>query len=718
MKYDGQKIRCQSIEDNIVELTFDAKGASVNKFDRQTLAELREVVDQLQADSSVQGLLVTSGKGVFIVGADITEFLEYFATPKEEILKWIKSANAIFSDLEDLNFPSVTAINGFALGGGFEVALATAFRVMSTKARVGQPEVKLGIIPGFGGTARLPRVIGADNAIEWIAMGKEYNAEVAFQTGAVDAAVAPEKLREAATHMLKRAISGGLDWQARQQEKRDPLKLNQIEGLMVFKGAAAFISGQAGPNYPAPLKAVEVMEAGATQGREKALEKENQGFADLAKDPVAGNLVSVFLNDQSLKKIAKKFQKAASPINSAAVIGAGIMGGGIAYQSASKGTPIVMKDINMEAVNAGLSEAAKLLNKQIARGRLTPEKMAKTLNMIQGTLSYEAIKNVDIVVEAVVENLQIKKSVLAEIENLLREDTVLTSNTSTLSITKLAEDLKRPELFCGMHFFNPVHRMPLVEVIRGEKTSDRAVAQAVGYAASMGKSPLVVNDCPGFLVNRILAPYFAGFMGLLSNGIDFQRIDKLMEIFGWPMGPAYLLDVIGLDTAYHVEEVMSAGFPDRMKNEEKTASGIMYENERYGQKNGKGFYGYTMDKKGRPKKSADPAVPELLQPLVKHKMEATDEEIIKRMMLPMIIESSRCLEENIVNSPQEVDMGCIYGIGFPPYRGGLMKYADSLGMAALCEKAEKYAAASPLYQPTEQIRRLAKEGKGFYDQSQ
>ncbi|MBF0277379.1 MAG: fatty acid oxidation complex subunit alpha FadB [SAR324 cluster bacterium] len=717
MNYDGQKIRCQSIENQIAELTFDAKEDSVNKFDRQTLAELREVVDLLQTDNSVKGLLLSSGKNVFIVGADITEFLGYFAAPKEEIVEWLKTANAIFSDLEDLNFPSVTAINGFALGGGFEVALATCYRVMSTNAKVGQPEIKLGIIPGFGGTVRLPRVIGADNAIEWIAAGKEYRADAAFQTGAVNAAVAPEKLREAALHMLKRAISGELDWKSKQQEKRAPLKLNQIEGLMVFEGAKAFITGQAGPNYPAPVKSVEVMQAGSTQERGKALEKEHAVFADLAKNPVAGNLVSLFLNDQLLKKIAKKFQKTATPIHSAAVLGAGIMGGGIAYQSASRGTPIVMKDINADAINAGLAEASKLLNKQVERGRLNSEKMAETLNKIRGTLSYEDIAGVDIVVEAVVENFKIKKTVLGEVEKLLEENTVLTSNTSTLSISKLAEDLKRPELFCGMHFFNPVHRMPLVEVIRGEKTSDRAIAQAVGYAVSMGKSPLVVNDCPGFLINRILAPYFAGFVNLLSKGVDFQRIDKLMEKFGWPMGPAYLLDVIGLDTAFHVEEVMSEGFPDRMKSEGKTPSGIMYDNKRFGQKNGKGFYAYTLDKKGKPKKSADPAALELLQPLVKEVVETTDDEIIEQMMLPMIIEGSRCLEEGIVDSPQEVDMGCIYGIGFPPFRGGLMKYADSIGLASLCEKAERYKSAGQLYQATEQIRALAKEGKGFYDRS-
>ena len=584
MNYEGQTIRCQLLEEGIVELIFDAKGGSVNKFDRKTLTELREVTDQLKGDSTIRGLLVSSAKDAFIVGADVTEFLNYFGSSEEEIIAWLKTANAIFCDLEDLDFPSVCAFNGYALGGGLEMGLATTYRIMSHNAKVGQPEVKLGIIPGFGGTVRLPRVIGADNAIEWIAGGKEYNAKDAFQHGIVEAVVEPEKLRDAALHLLRQAISGKLDWKAKRQEKLEPLNLDTMEGLMVFEGGKIFVSGEAGPHYPAPVKAVEVMQSAATHGREKALDLEHQGFSKLAKTSVAANLVSLFLNDQHLKKNAKKYQKSVVPIQSAAVLGAGIMGGGIAYQSAYRGIPVVMKDVDTKATNAGLSHSAMLLDSQISRGRIDVEKMATILNRIQTTHSYEDIKVADIIVEAVAENLELKKKVLMETEAMMRNEAILTSNTSTLSITKLAEGLKRPESFCGMHFFNPVHRMPLVEVIRGEQSGEQAIAQAVGYATVLGKSPLVVNDCPGFLINRILAPYFAGFMGLLGHGVDFKRIDKVMEKFGWPMGPAHLLDVIGLDTATHVEEVMAQGFPDRMKSEAKSAVVILCENGRFGQK--------------------------------------------------------------------------------------------------------------------------------------
>ena len=716
MNYEGETIRCQSLEDGVVELIFDAREGPVNKFDRKTLSELREVANQLKGDMSIKGLLVSSAKSVFIVGADISEFSDYFSSSEDEIVAWLKTTNAIFCDLEDLDFPSVTAFNGYALGGGLEMGLATTYRIMSTKAKVGQPEVKLGVIPGFGGTVRLPRVIGADNAIEWIAGGKEYNAVAAFRNGVVEAVVEPEKLREAALHLLRQAISGKLDWKAKRQEKLAPLTLDPMEGLMVFEGGKIFVSGEAGPHYPAPLKAVEVMQAAAPHSRDKALTLEHQSFSKLAKTTVAANLVSLFLNDQYLKKSANNYQKSTVPIQSAAVLGAGIMGAGIAYQSAYRGIPVVMKDVDAEAAKVGLSEAASLLNKQISRGRIDTWKMTSILNRIRTTLSYEDIKFADIIVEAVVENLELKKKVLTEVESRMKSGAILTTNTSTLSITMLAEGLKRPESFCGMHFFNPVHRMPLVEVVRGKKTGKHAITQAVGYAISLGKSPLVVNDCPGFLINRILAAYFAGFMGLLAQGVDFKRIDKVMEKFGWPMGPAHLLDVIGLDTAAHVEEVMARGFPERMKNRAKSAVFVLNENKRFGQKNRKGFYLYSAGLKGKtgPDKKPDPLVEALLQSLVINKMEVSDDEIVERMMIPMIIESSRCLEDQIVLTPQEVDMGCIYGLGFPPFRGGLLKYADSFGLQSLCEKAQRYTTDNPLYVPTEQIRALARDSKGFY----
>ncbi len=714
MIYEGQTIKCSRLDDDIVELKFDADNESVNKFNEQTLRELRESVNALASDSSIQGMICTSGKDSFIVGADINSFLGLFKAPKEQLLEWVKDANKVFNDLEDLDFPTVSAINGYALGGGMEFVLATTYRVASTKAKVGLPETKLGIFPGFGGTVRLSRVIGSDNAIEWIATGKDQKPEAAFKAGAVDAVVAPEKLRDAALHMVKRAISGEADWKAKRQEKLDPIPLGEVESIMVFEGAKAFIAGQAGPHYPAPVAAVEAIRAGATKGRDGAMLKEHEGFVEMAQTPVAANLVSLFLGDQYLKREAKKQQKDATPIQSASVLGAGIMGGGVAYQSAYKGIPIFMKDINVPALELGLGEASKLLSKLVDRKRIDNARMAQVLTNIHATLSYGDLKNVDIVVEAVVEKEGVKKAVLAEIEEVIREDAVLTSNTSTISITKLAEDLKRPELFCGMHFFNPVYKMPLVEVIRGEKTGDRAVAQTVAYASAMGKTPIVVNDCPGFLVNRVLFPYLAGFLGLVNEGVDFRRVDKVMEKFGWPMGPAYLIDVVGIDTAFHAATVMNEGFPDRMKGPEESAVEVLFNQKRLGQKTDKGFYLYTLDKKGKQKKTNDPDVDDLLKPLVRSTKEVSDEEIIDRLMMPMVLECSRCLEDKIVQTPQEVDMGLIYGLGFPPFRGGAFRYVDSIGVAAFVEKTKHYSTYGKLYEPTEQLREMAQNNQSYY----
>lgn len=715
--YEGQAIRTTVLDEpaGLVELKFDLKEDSVNKFNAATLQELREAVDGLKKSQGVKGLLLTSGKDVFIVGADVTEFMGHFARPAEELRDWLKQVNAIFSDIEDLPYPSVAAINGFSLGGGFELCLAATFRVMAAETKVGLPETKLGIFPGWGGTVRLSRLSGADNAIEWIASGEQWGADVALKIGAVDAVVAGAGLRDAAERMLKAAAQDKLDWKARNAEKKGPLKLNATEALMAFETAKGFVGAKAGPHYPAPVAAIEAMQKGATRGRDEALAIEGAAFAQVAKSPAAYALVSLFLGDQALKKMGKKASKAAKPVQTAAVLGAGIMGGGVAYQSASKKVPIYMKDIAPKAIDLGLGEAAKLLEKQVTRGKLTPAKMAETMARIRPTLSYGDFQQVDFVVEAVVENEKIKKSVLAECEAACKPGAILASNTSTISITRLAEGLQHPQNFIGMHFFNPVHRMPLVEIIRGQKSSEEAVATGVAYALAMGKTPIVVNDCAGFLVNRVLFPYFSGFMKLVAEGVDFQRIDKVMEKFGWPMGPAYLLDVVGIDTGVHADHVMAAEFPDRMKSDGKTAIEAMVEAKRFGQKNGVGFYKYVPDKKGPPKKETDPTAYEILKPLVKSSgAEVSDSDIIDRIMLPMIIECSRCLEDKIVATPIEVDLGLIYGLGFPPFRGGALRYADSVGLKALCERAAQFAHLGKLYEPTAQMKGLASSGKGFY----
>ncbi|QJD58526.1 fatty acid oxidation complex subunit alpha FadB [Pseudomonas sp. gcc21] len=714
MIYEGKAITVQALEDGIVELKFDLQGESVNKFNRATLAELQAAVEAIQSDASVKGVIVTSGKDVFIVGADINEFVNTFQLPEEDLVAGNLEANQTFNAFEDLNVPTVAAINGLALGGGFEMCLACDYRIMSSTAKVGLPETKLGIYPGFGGTVRAPRIMGIDNAIEWICGGAEQRADKALSLRAVDAVVAPAKLKEGAIDLCKRAISGELDFRAKRQPKLEKVKLNTIEQMMAFETAKGFVAGQAGPHYPAPVEAIKTIQKAANAGRDKALEIEAAGFAKLAKTSVAASLVGLFLNDQALKQKAKQYDKQAADVKLAAVLGAGIMGGGIAFQSASKGTPILMKDIREEGIQMGLDEASKLLGKRVAKGRMKPEQMAGALNAIRPTMSYGDFGNVDIVVEAVVENSKVKHAVLAEVEGHVKDDAIIASNTSTISITYLAQALKRPENFCGMHFFNPVHMMPLVEVIRGEKSSEKAIATTVAYAKKMGKTPIVVNDCPGFLVNRVLFPYFGGFARLINMGADFQRVDKVMEKFGWPMGPAYLMDVVGMDTGHHGRDVMAEGYPDRMADTTRTAVDVMYDEGRLGQKSGKGFYAYELDKKGKQKKVVDQQAYELLKPIVLEQREFTDEEIVEIMMVPLCLETVRCLEDGIVESAGDADMGLIYGIGFPPFRGGALRYIDTIGVAEFVAIADKYAEFGAMYHPTEKLREMAKTGKKFF----
>jgi 3-hydroxyacyl-CoA dehydrogenase/enoyl-CoA hydratase/3-hydroxybutyryl-CoA epimerase/enoyl-CoA isomerase len=719
MIYSGKAISVQATDDGIAELCFDLQNESVNKFNALTVNELKDATAAIAADTSLKGVIVTSGKPVFIVGADITEFGALFGASEDEITDRILRINLdVFNAFEDLPIPTVAAINGIALGGGFEMGLVCDYRVMSETARIGFPETKLGIIPGYGGTTRLPRLIGADNAIEWIASGKEQKAEQALRCGAVDAVVAPELVGDAARSLLKQCIDGKLDYAAKRQEKKEPLKLNEIEATMVFETSKAFVAGQAGPHYPAPITAITVMQKAAAMSRDDALREEARGIARMAGTLAAKNLIGLFLGDQLLSKSGKSLAKKAGKVERAAVLGAGIMGGGIAYQSALKGTPIIMKDIAQAGIDLGLAEASKLLSKQVERGRISVAEMAGVLNKIQPTLSYDGFDNVDIVVEAVVENAGIKHAVLTETEAKIRDDAVLASNTSTISITHLAEPLERPENFCGMHFFNPVHRMPLVEVIRGEKTGEEALARTVAYALAMGKKPIVVNDCPGFLVNRILSPYIGAFMGLVRCGVDFVTIDRVMERFGWPMGPAYLCDVVGIDTGVHAGAVMAEGFPDRMSYDFKTCHDVMFENERLGQKNGRGYYAYEADKKGRPKKLLDEEVAALLAPVIDGNETLDDEAIVDSMMIPMCLEAVRCLEDGIAASATDVDLSLIYGIGFPPFRGGALHYIDDVGIDKFVARADELAAAvgplKAMYLPTEKLREMAASGEAFF----
>ncbi|NMM42509.1 fatty acid oxidation complex subunit alpha FadB [Pseudoalteromonas arctica] len=715
MLYKSDSFEVAFIKDNIAEFKFCVAG-SVNTLSQQTLKDCASALKELAANSNIKGMIFTSDKEHFIIGADIFEFLPTFTKPEAELVTWIKDATDIFDALEDLPFPTLSAINGLALGGGCEWVLATDYRIANTDAKIGLPEVKLGIMPGFGGTVRLPRIVGADNAMLWITSGTENRAADALKVGAVDAVVSADKLLESGISTLELAIAGKLDWQAKRNIKLQPLKLNRVEQGMSFAMAEGMVMGKTKGHYPAPIMAVRTIKAAANCTRDDAMAIENANFAKLARTPEAAAQTGIFLADQYIKGKARKSAKTSDvEIKQAAVLGAGIMGGGIAYQSAYKGTPIIMKDIQQGALDLGMGEASKLLGAKVKRGHMAMDKMVATLGKIKPTLNDSDLQSADIIVEAVVENPKVKQAVLAGLEKDMPAGTILTSNTSTIRIDELATALEKPENFCGMHFFNPVPKMPLVEIIRGEKTSKQTINAVVDYALKLGKSPIVVNDCPGFFVNRVLFPYFAGFSKLVVEGADFAKVDKVMEnVFGWPMGPAYLLDVVGIDTAYHCTGVMADGFPERMSRAEKDPVTIFANEKRFGQKNKAGFYQYAPDRRGRLKKTQDPQAVELLSSITDAPKEFDKQEIIDRCMIPMINEVLLCLQENIVASPQEADMALIYGIGFPPFRGGAFRYLDQTGLANFVATADKYAHLGAIYQVSEQTRKWAEEGRVFY----
>jgi 3-hydroxyacyl-CoA dehydrogenase/enoyl-CoA hydratase/3-hydroxybutyryl-CoA epimerase/enoyl-CoA isomerase len=717
--FKGKTLSLGLIDNGFAEINFNNQGESVNKFNAETLTELRKVVDTLKAQSDIRGLLLTSAKSVFVVGADITEFKGMFSATREEFVAGVQAINDLFSEIEDLSYPSVAAINGFALGGGFEVCLACDARVISSTAAIGLPETGLGIIPGWGGTVRLPRLIGYSTAVNWVASGQQQRPDAALNAGAVDAIAEPEQLRADSIALLAQLASGERDYHTRRTQKISALSMSESEVEAAASQYRGALIGKVGTHYPAPIKVLELISDAAHLGRDEALKCEHEMFYSISQTPEARALVGLFLNDQYIVKQAKNRSHALAEklpeIKTAGVIGAGIMGGGIAYQNAIRGYSVVMKDIAQPALELGIQEAKKLLAKSVSRGKMSEDKAAQILSLINPTLADSDVATCNMVVEAVVELESVKKQVLPAIEALVDNSAVITSNTSTISINRLAESLQRPENFAGMHFFNPVHAMPLVEIIRGDRSSDATIAAVCAYALGLGKKPIVVNDCPGFLVNRVLFALLFGLEIMITEGADFQQIDKVMEGWGLPMGPAYLMDVIGIDTINHCYPVMIDGLPQRFsKTAELWPTEAVFKADRLGQKNARGYYSYALNDKGKPSKAIDETVVQMLADLYGEARLFDADEIVDRLMIAMAIEMLHCLEEGVVASPAEADMALVYGVGFPAFRGGICRWMDEIGLQEVCDRGDKYAHISELYRPTEKLRAMAAKGETLY----
>ena len=708
--YAGDCLYAELLDSGIAEIRLDRKHDTVNKLDASLLRELEQVLGNLRRQIDLRGVLVSSAKDAFLAGADIVVLWSMLQWPQQQLLEFCSDMQQSLTAISELPVPVACAINGYALGGGLEVALCADYRVLAADAQVGFPEVGLGILPGAGGTVRTPRLCNAATALEWIVGARTYRAAAALNAGVVDAVVHDGKLREMALDWLGRAIDGELDWRALREKRKGSFQIDEA----AFN-AARVQARKSSRNQPAALSVVDLLQQCAPLPRDAAFALEAQAFTRLIQSPAAKALVGSFLAGQQLKKKNRSQAASSRRVRRVGVLGAGIMGGGIAYASAVKGMPVLLKDVAQKALDLGTGEARKLLAKQVDGGRLQAERAEAILASISAQLDFKAFETVDVVVEAVVEDLRVKQAVFAEIEAHVLPGTVLASNTSSLLIRDIAAKVQRPHDVVGMHFFNPVPLMPLVEIVRGEKTRDEAVATAVSYAIAMGKTPLVVKDCAGFLINRLLGAYFVAFLLLIRDGADFVEIDRVMESWGWPMGPSYLLDVAGLDTLDKALIILGKAYPEVMGTQFETAIQCLAAEKRYGQKTGAGFFRYEADARGKPRRSGDPQTYQLLasiQPQGRSK--PGDDEIFDRMMLPMILEAGRCLDEQIAQSALDIDAGMRLGTGFPAHHGGPLWLADFIGTANLVKRCVRYSHLGGLYSPGQGLRQLAAGNGKFY----
>jgi 3-hydroxyacyl-CoA dehydrogenase/enoyl-CoA hydratase/carnithine racemase len=706
-------IRLSMLEPDVAALTLDAPDKGANVLSQSVLDELEQHLNQLEVRGDLTGLVIRSAKpGIFVAGADLREFAAAKNPTREQTIAIASRGRKLFSRLSKCPFVTVAAIDGICVGGGAELAIWCDRRIMTTnpKAQFGFPEVKLGMFPGWGGTVRAPRIVGLGNAVELITSGEAIDGRTAAQMGLVSDLVASDRL-DAAAIALVRAEAAAKTYLADRERWHQPLNMDDTELGFLGATASAYIQGQTKGHYPAPLAALEVLLGSAGLDADAAGEAEAEAFAGLFGTPVNRALINVFfLTDRNKKDTGVAGAVKPREIKSVGVFGAGIMGAGISAAVVKRELPLTISDAAPQALAGGVQKILEEVSYNKQTKGSDPKRMLKFAPLVNATSVDDEYKNCDLVIEAVVENPKVKGELYQRIEPLLSERAILASNTSAISIGRLAEKLKHPERFCGIHFFNPVRKMPLVEVIRGPKTSDETVATAVAFAKAVGKSPIVVNDGPGFLVNRLLLPYMNEALELMLDGVEIKAIESAAKGFGMPMGPITLYDVVGLDTAYYAGQVMHEAFPDRIGESPLLAT--MVKAGRLGQKTGVGFFAYKDKKEGRG--APDPTLADVLKPLARGQIKLGEQQIVERLFLPMVLEATRVLEEQKVRDPRDVDLGLIFGIGFPPFKGGLLFWADTLGAAKIVEMLKPYESLGLRYQPTPMLLEMAKSGRTFY----
>jgi 3-hydroxyacyl-CoA dehydrogenase/enoyl-CoA hydratase/carnithine racemase len=700
-------------EPDIALLTFDDPSKGANVLSSHVLEEFGRHLDELEKRKDLAGLIVTSGKpGSFIAGADLREFAASFDVPKSDVAAMCHRGRKLFQRLSNTPFPTVAAIDGICVGGGAELAIWCDRRVMSDnpKTQFGFPEVKLGLFPGWGGTARSSRIIGLSNAVELVTSGESVDARAAYNFGLAADVTPADKLQAAAVRLIRESHKTK-QYLVDRERWSGPIDMNETELGFLGITASGYIQSQTKGQYPAPEAALEVMLGAAALDIDAACEAEAEGMAALFGSPVNRALINVFfLTDRNKRDTGvDKPNVSARPINSVAVIGAGIMGQGIAAANLRRDVPVTMSDAAAKALATGVQKILEEVSYNKQMKGPDAKRAVKYAALLNGTTADAELAQCDLVVEAVVENPEVKKQVFARLEPQLHENAILASNTSTIPITRLAESLKRPGQFCGIHFFNPVRKMPLVEIIRGKQTSDETIATAVAYAKAIGKSPIVVNDGPGFLVNRLLLPYMNEAIELLLDGAEMSAIDRAAKNFGMPMGPITLFDVVGLDTAFYAGRVVYDAFPDRIVV--SPVLPVLVKAGRLGQKTGAGFFKYAP---GKDRGENDPTLKPILEPMIRGMEKFTEQQIQSRLFLPMLLEATRLLDDKIVRDVRDVDLGLIFGLGFPPFKGGLLFWADSLGAAKILEMLKPLEPMGDRWKPTPMLLEMAKSGGKFY----
>jgi 3-hydroxyacyl-CoA dehydrogenase/enoyl-CoA hydratase/carnithine racemase len=685
----------------------------VNQLSQHFVLELAEAFTEANGDKKIKAIVLTGTGKNFIAGADITQIKE--VKTKEELLPKLRDNVRFLNAIETGPKPVVAAINGNCLGGGLEIAMVCHYRVAAQGVNLGQPEVQIGLIPGAGGTQRLPRLVGLRYALEMITTGKPIRAEVAHARGLVDEVAEPDQLVTAAVNAANRFITGKINIKLRTTRNRHDRLPSAAEKKGMLELAKAMTAAQA-KGYIAPFKAIEAFEKGLGYAIDGDIETELDLFADCVISDVAKNLINIFLNTRAAGKLPRIEGIEAASIKRVGMLGGGVMGTGIVHVLLQGGFDVVLWEINDAALEKGLASIRKTFDYFIKQKKMAPADLENLLNhQLQTTTSLKDMKDVDLIIEAVLENMQIKQEIWQKLQKICRDDVIFATNTSALPITEMASILEYPGRMIGTHFFNPAHRMQLLEVICAAKTSDQTLATTVAFSRAIKKIPIVVNDGPGFYVSRQLGGLMGGAVYLSADGVDGAAIEKAMVDFGMPMGPATLADLTGIDINYHVNKTFEQRLGERYKIHPLTE--LIYQTGCYGRKTGAGYFDYSGDQP-----QPNPKVVKVVQNYLKDNKispkKMSKDAIIDAMLSLGINEAALMIEEGICDRPQDMDLAMIYGTGFPPYRGGILRYADKWRLKNVYQKLialeKQYG---PRFKPANLIKEMAETEKTFYKEA-